>query len=312
MYSRQRRPVLYRQKGGNYYQNGLNPNQQGGEYYQNGLDPNQEGGYYYQNGLNPNQQGGFRQFGGARTKGALLRQNEARLRLYGRTPLRRPGTGGKVVKKTRNLNNMFNSLSPVASASPNDSPEYTLSDFSPVHRKGVKKRGPGGKRKRRATTDNHNLLMVKQFKTANPSVRVNDLHALSGGWKLHGSKLGEERKGYRPACMRMAALLGEKMYSSPNSPWMIKMKNGEPLDLLEECNKLRRNPMTTSTNATTAAAAAAVADVAPKAVRRSSRKRQPRVMFGEGGDGARNQKGGFLPLLPLLTMAAPALAKLVT
>ena len=292
MYARQRRPVLYRQKGGNYYQNGLNPNQQGGEYYQNGLDPNQEGG--------------FGQFGGARTKGALLRQNEARLRLYGRTPLRRPGTSGKVIKKTRNLNNIFNSLTPIASASPNspDSPEYTLADFSPVHRKGVKRRrGTGGKR-RRTAADNQNLLMVNQFKVVNPDVNVNDLHALSSGWKLHGSKLGEERKGYRPACMRMGALLGAKMYSSPNSPWMTKMKNGEGLDLLEECNKLRRNPVTTSTNVN----AAAVADVVNKPVRKSSRKRQPRVMFGAG----RNQKGGFLPLLPLLTMAAPALAKLVT
>ena len=293
MYSRQRRPVLYRQKGGTYYyQNGVNPNQQGGEYYENGSDPNQEGG--------------------ARTKGALLRQNEARLRLYGRlygrTPLKRPGTGGKVIKKARNLNNMFNSLSPIASASPIDSPEYTLSDFSPIHRKGVKRRrGTGGKRKRTAA-DNQNLLMVNQFKVANPDVNVNDLHALASGWKLHGAKLGEERKGYRSACMRMGALLAAKMYSSPNSPWMTKMKNGEPLDLLEECNKLRRNPMTTSTNVN----AAVVADVVNKAVRKSSRKRKARVMFGQGGGGGGNQKGGFLPFLPLLTMAAPALAKLVT
>ena len=123
---------------------------------------------------------------------------------------------------------------------------------------------------------------------------------------MHGTKLGEERKGYRSACMRMAALIGEKMYSSPNSPWMVKMKNGGSLDLLEECNKLRRNPMATSTNVN----AAAVADVVNKAVRKSSRKRKARVMFGQGA--GRNQKGGFLPLLPLLTMAAPALAKLVT
>ena len=136
---------------------------------------------------------------------------------------------------------------------------------------------------------------------------------------MHGTKLGEERKGYRPACMRMAALLGEKMYSSPNSPWMVQMKNGEPLDLLEECNKLRRNPMATSTNVNAAAVTDVVNKVVDQAVqkkrspvRKSSRKRKARVMFGQGGGGGGNQKGGFLPLLPLLTMAAPALAKLVT
>lgn len=304
MYARQRRPVLYRQKGGYYYQNGVNPNQEGGDYYQNGVNPNQEGG--------------FGQSGGARTKGSLRRQYaaDALLRLAGSTPR---------VRKTRQPRRLNFSLSPIPASTPvspmsdistpvgsfssfdEDSPDYTLADFSSVHRKGVNKRGPGGKRKTRATADNHNLLMVKQFKIANPSVKANDLHALSGGWKLHGTKLGEERKGYRPACMRMAALLGEKMYSSPTSPWMTKMRNGEPLDLMEECNKLRRN--TPATPAITSTVVAEATRKKPGPTRKSSRKRKAPVMFGRG---AGNQKGGFLPLLPLLTMAAPALAKLVT
>ena len=196
MYVR-RRPVVYRQKGGYYYQNGLNPNQQGGDYYQNGLNPNQQGGDYYQNGLNPNQQGGdyyqngltpnqqggFGQFGGARTKGSLRRQYaaDALLRLSGASP---------GVRKTRKPRRVNFSLSPIPASTPvspmsdistpvgsfssfdEDSPDYTLADFSSIHRKGVKrrKRGPVGKRTKRATADNHNLLMVKQFKTANPSV----------------------------------------------------------------------------------------------------------------------------------------------
>ena len=125
--------------------------------------------------------------------------------------------------------------------------------------------------------DNENLLMVKQFKIANPTTKVNDLHALSGGWKLHGSKLGEERKGYRAACLRMGALLGEKMYSSPNSVWMDKMRNGEPFDLLQEYNKLKKSPMATSTNVVAAAVADTIANTVTTKLR--SKRKNLRVLL---------------------------------
>ena len=229
------------------------------------------------------------QVGGARTKGSLKRQYaaDALLTLAGNTPLRRPGTGGK----TRNINNILNSIerSPRQASTP---------DASPI--------------------SNDNLLMVKQFKIANPTAKASDLHALSAGWKLHGTALGEERKGYRAACLRMGALIGEKMYSNPNSSWMNRMRNGEAFDLLQEYNKLKQSPMATSTNVT----AAVVVDTITRAesrsrkrnkatspiaaaVRKSNRVRKAPVMFGRG---RKNQKGGFLPLLAL---AAPALAKLV-
>ena len=134
MYAR-KRPVLYRQKGrGGYY---------------NGSNPNQEGGYYYQNGVSPNQEGGFGQFGGAHTKGSLSRQYaaDALLRLAGSTP---------VVRKTRQPRRLNTNLSPIPASPPaspmsdistpvgsfssfdEDSPDYTLADFSSIHRKGEK------------------------------------------------------------------------------------------------------------------------------------------------------------------------------
>lgn len=343
MYSRKR--SVYKQKGRGGYSNGNNPNQEGGSYYQNGVNPNQEGGL-----VNPRRRIRIRaagQFGGARTKGSLRRQYaaDALLPLAGNTPLRRPGTGGK----TRNINNMLNNMfnnsiersplqastpssspmsndgSPIGDFSPDSSPDYTLSDFSPapvrVGKENRKARRAASARKRKRTAiDNENLLMVKQFKIANPTAKVNDLHALSGGWKLHGTKLGEERKGYRAACLRMGALIGEKMYSNPNSSWMGKMRNGESFDLLQEYNKLKKSPMATSTNVVAAAVADTIANAVTSksrskrkkstspiiSVRRSNRARKAPVMFGRG----RNQKGGFF--LPLLAMAAPALAGLAT
>ena len=334
MHSRKR--YVYKQKGTGGYSNGNNPNQEGGSYYQNGENPNQEGGL-----VNPRRRiriRGVGQLGGARSKGSLSRQYaaDALLSLAGNTPLRRPGTRGKTKNINNILNNMFNNSiersplqastpdaspisndgSPLGAFSPVDSPDYTLSDFSPAPVKKRKSRRVAGSRKRKRTDiDNENLLMVKQFKIANPKTSVSNLHALSGGWKLHGSKLGEERKGYRAACLRMGALLGEKMYSSPNSVWMDKMRNGEPFDLLQEYNKLKKSPMATSTNVVAAAVADTIANtVTTKSrskrkkstspivgVRRSNRTRKAPVMFGRG----RNQKGGFLPLLAL---AAPALA----
>ena len=289
MHSRKR--YVYKQKGTGGYSNGNNPNQEGGSYYQNGENPNQEGGL-----VNPRRRiriRGVGQFGGARSKGSLSRQYaaDALLSLAGNTPLRRPGTRGKTKNINNILNNMFNNSierSPLQASTPNDSPmsndgspigdfspDYTLSDFSPVRVKAGKenrkpRRAASGRKRKRTAMDNENLLMVKQFKIANPTTKVNDLHALSGGWKLHGSKLGEERKGYRAACLRMGALLGEKMYSSPNSVWMDKMRNGEPFDLLQEYNKLKKSPMATSTNVV----AAAVADTIANTVTTKSRSKR--------------------------------------
>ena len=326
MYSRKR--VVYKQKGRGGYSNGINPNQEGGSYYQNGENPNQEGGL-----VNPRRRIKIKtigQIGGARTKGSLQRQYAADALLTLNTPLRRPGTGGK----TRNINNILNSLersprqastpdaspisndgTPIGDFSPDSSPDYTLADFSPPPNR--KARRVRGKRKKRTASDNDNLLMVKQFKIANPTAKASDLHALSAGWKLHGTALGEERKGYRAACLRMGALIGEKMYSNPNSSWMNRMRNGEAFDLLQEYNKLKQSPMATSTNVTAAVVADTIARAESRsrkrnkatspiaAVRKSNRVRKAPVMFGRG---RKNQKGGFLPLLAL---AAPALAKLV-
>ena len=237
------------------------------------------------------------------------------------------------------LNNMFNNTiersplqastpndsprsndgSPIGDFSPNNSPDYTLTDFSPAPVRAGKenrksRRAAGSRKRKRTVSDNDNLLMVKQFKIANPKTSVSNLHALAGSWKLHGNKPGEERKGYRAACLRMGALIGEKMYSNPNSSWMDKMRNGETFDLLQEYNKFKKSPMSTSTNNIVASAVAnAVANSVPRSrkrkkstspnagVRRSNRARKAPVMFARG----RNQKGGFLPLLAL---AAPALA----
>ena len=334
MHSRKR--YVYKQKGRGGYSNGTNPNQEVGSFYQNGQNPNQEGGF-----VNPRIIRFFRQLGGSRTIGSLERMYAAEAMLSlannGNTPLRRPGTRGKPRNINQMLNNMLNDStsplqadtpdatplsslssnpSPVGDFSPVDSPEYTLGDFSPPHVKHRKsRRVAGGRKRKRTAMDNENLLMVKQFKIANPTAKVNDLHALSGGWKLHGNALGEERKGYRAACLRMGALLAEKMYSNPSSSWMHKMRNGQPFDLLEEYNKLKKSPMATSNNVVAAAVADTIAHaVTTKSrskrkkstspivgVRRSNRERKAPVMFGRG----RNQKGGFLPLLAL---AAPALA----
>ena len=291
MYSRKRQ--VYRQKGRGGYSNGFNPNQSGGTFYTNGIDPNQEGG--------------------ARTKGSLKRQYAANALLSlaaSGTPLRIPGSRGKVRNITNILNNMsppqastpsaspMSDGSPIGAFSPVSSPEYTLSDFSPAPvktRQRTKRTTTGSRKRKRTANDNDHLLMVKQFKIANPQANVSNLHALAGGWKLHG-KLGEERKGYRAACLRMGALIGEKMYANPNSPWMTKMKNGVPFDLLQEYNKLKQ-----PSNVTAVAVADAIVRSPKVGTRRSKRKRKAPVMFGRG----KNQKGGFLPLL---AMAAPAIA----
>ena len=294
MYSRKR--YVYKQKGRGGYSNGNNPNQEGGNYYQNGENPNQEGGL-----VNLRRKRGG-QYGGARTKGGLKRQNaaDALLALAAGTPLGRPGTSGKTRSINNMLNNVFNNSierSPLQACTPNynsliskdgspigdfsplspvSSPDYTLADLEPTPAP-VRKRTAGSRKRKRKRTDidKENLLMVKQFKIANPKTSVSNLHAFTGGWKLHGNKPGEERKGYRAACLRMGALIGEKMYSNPNSTWMDKMRNGEPFDLLQEYNKLKErkdSPMASSTSA-----AAAVANAVANAVTTKSRPKRKKI-----------------------------------
>ena len=159
MHSRKR--YVYKQKGTGGYSNGNNPNQEGASYYQNGENPNQEGGL-----VNPRRRiriRGVGQLGGARSKGSLSRQYaaDALLSLAGNTPLKRPGTRGKTKNINNILNNMFNNYierfplqastpdaSPISNDgsslgafSPVDSPDYTLSDFSPAPVKNASQEG---------------------------------------------------------------------------------------------------------------------------------------------------------------------------